>query len=271
MTISTDVSSQNTELDSFGDLLKRAQTHWDTTAVEGELTGTLGIKLRYASLILPDPRAWVVIAPGRSESYLKYQDTAFQLNQAGYNVVLYDHRGQGLSGRMLSDSRKGHVESFAYYVDDLKIVHRELIVGKTHQPVYLLAHSMGGTVGALYAQNYPHDFTGMVLASPMLGLRAGSAGRWLVSAVAAIERALTNWLGNEPAYVPGVGQYTGSPFESNGITHSRARYKHIGTLIRQHPQIALGDPTTHWVDQAYYAMANIMQDAAKIEIQMLLL
>jgi pimeloyl-ACP methyl ester carboxylesterase len=37
----------------------------------------------------------------------------------GFDVLIIDHRGQGLSGRMLSDTHRGHVDNFSDYVDDL--------------------------------------------------------------------------------------------------------------------------------------------------------
>ena len=38
----------------------------------------------------------LVVASGRSESYLKYKELSFDLFNQGYSIFLMDHRGQGL-------------------------------------------------------------------------------------------------------------------------------------------------------------------------------
>ncbi len=51
----------------------------------------------------------VVISIGRIKSCVKYPEVADDLFQCGYDVMIIDHRGQGLSGRLLADSHWGHV------------------------------------------------------------------------------------------------------------------------------------------------------------------
>lgn len=55
----------------------------------------------------------------RIESYVKYAELAYDLFHSGFDVLIIDHRGQGRSGRMLSDPHRGHVDNFNDYVDDL--------------------------------------------------------------------------------------------------------------------------------------------------------
>ena len=61
----------------------------------------------------------IVVCPGRIESYIKYAELAYDLFHLGFDVLIIDHRGQGLSGRMLPDTHRGHVDNFSDYVDDL--------------------------------------------------------------------------------------------------------------------------------------------------------
>ncbi len=65
------------------------------------------------------PKATVVVVNGRTESYLKYQELAYELTQQGYQVLMFDHRGQGLSTRLTDNPHKGHIEDFQQYVDDM--------------------------------------------------------------------------------------------------------------------------------------------------------
>ena len=256
----------------FAELIARAEQHWQLSANEQTFAAQDGVRINFARLDVDNPKALVVVANGRTESYLKYKDLALELNEQRYSVILYDHRGQGLSGRLLNDPRKGYVQSFSDYVHDLKaLVDQEVATEKSGIKKILLSHSMGGTVSALYAQAYPEDFDGFIMTSPMLGLPAGAAGRWLSTAVDAGEAVLQRLFDREPGYIPGIGQYSDIPFEENGITHSLERYRHIGTLVREHPQIALGDPTTHWVHESYRAFDALFAGADKIIRPVLLL
>lgn len=49
----------------------------------------------------------IVVCPGRIESYIKYAELAYDLFHLGFDVLIIDHRGQGLSGRMLPDTHRG--------------------------------------------------------------------------------------------------------------------------------------------------------------------
>ena len=263
-------SANSTALD-FATLLDRANTHWQRAVSEGSLTTEDGIKIRYARLDVENPRALLVLSNGRSESYLKYVDTAYQLNQHGYSVLLYDHRGQGFSDRLLSDPKKGYVSSFNDYVEDLKQLIESQVDRKVPLPVVLLSHSMGGTVSVLYAQKYPHDLDALILSSPMLGLPAGRTGSLLAGVIDSVENLLFDWFKKEPGYIPGIGQYSDVPFEKNGLTHSRERYRNMGALVRKHPEIALGDPTTHWVRESFLAFDRVFANTEKISTPFLLL
>ncbi len=251
--------------------LEAANEHWKLTAEENVVTAADGIDIRFALLDVENPKALVVIANGRSESYLKYKDLAHQLNLNGHAVLLYDHRGQGLSDRMLSDPRKGYVKLFGDYVGDLKLLFETRVAPQNPPKIILLSHSMGGTVAALYAAKFPGDFDALVMSSPMLGLPVDWAGKWLANAIESVELLLFRWFGREPGYIPGFGQYSVIPFEENGITHSRERYENIGALVRENPDTALGDPTTHWVYESYRAFDEIFANVTAIKTPVLLL
>jgi alpha-beta hydrolase superfamily lysophospholipase len=51
----------------------------------------------------------------------------------------------------LPDGEKGHVESFSDYVRDLELFIETVVRPRERHAVYLLSHSMGGTVSLLYA------------------------------------------------------------------------------------------------------------------------
>lgn len=85
----------------------------------------------------------IVVCPGRIESYIKYAELAYDLFHLGFDVLIIDHRGQGLSGRMLPDTHRGHVDNFSDYVDDLAAFWQQEVQPGPWRKRYILAHSMG--------------------------------------------------------------------------------------------------------------------------------
>src|SRR5690606_19390115 len=75
----------------------------------------------------------------------------------------------GASDRSLSDHHKGYVKKFGHYVKDLEQLLQHVVYARvTAHPIYLLAHSMGGAVGAHYMASHPNVFKKAVLSSPMM-------------------------------------------------------------------------------------------------------
>ncbi len=209
----------------------------------------------------------LLILGGRTEFAEKYAELFFDLQSLGMAIYSYDHRGQGLSQRPLADPHKGHVEDFGDYVEDLKIFLDE-VLGQRHRRVFVLAHSMGGAVTALFLQKHQGYFAGAILSSPMLGINCHPLPcrpmRWMAN--------LAVWAGRGEHYVPQGGPYQGaSPFLNNVLTSSRARFVINFSLVVQNPALALGSPTFLWLRQALYGSAKAVAGAGRIEIPVLLL
>ncbi|MBV9078141.1 MAG: alpha/beta hydrolase, partial [Methylobacteriaceae bacterium] len=83
------------------------------------------IRLRVASWHPAGPaRGTVLLMQGRAEFIEKYFEVAGELLERGFAVVTFDWRGQGGSGRSLSDRQKGHVVRFADFRQDVEAVAR---------------------------------------------------------------------------------------------------------------------------------------------------
>lgn len=83
-----------------------------------------------------------------------------------HGIAFYglDHRGHGKSG-----GRRGHVDRFSQYVDDLKTFIN--IVKKregTDKTFFLFGHSMGGLITARLVEEYPQMVRGLMLSSAAL-------------------------------------------------------------------------------------------------------
>jgi alpha-beta hydrolase superfamily lysophospholipase len=83
-------------------------------------------------------------------------------------MCVYDLRGHGRSG-----GRRGHVTQFKEYLDDTAQFLDWARLQARGLPLYLLGHSMGGLIAALFVeQRRPADLAGLALSAPFLRLAA---------------------------------------------------------------------------------------------------
>lgn len=140
----------------------------------GTFKGEKDIYLRYAKFAKErGEKGSVVFINGLAENLFKYLELFYDLYLQGYSpIYTYDHRGQGLSNRFLSNPLAGYVEDFSHYSRDLgtfihDVVLRDPEVDKNS--LFAIAHSMGGTVVVSYLQTDLHQnpFKAVVLSSPL--------------------------------------------------------------------------------------------------------
>ena len=243
---------------------------WRQHAIEGEFKGKDGVAIRYAALRQEKVDRAILIVNGRVESYLKYQELAWDLWRQCYSLYLIDHRGQGMSGRMLNDHDKGYVDQFDDYVVDMKQFHDQIIMADKPAKLFLLAHSMGGAISARYLERWPDDIRAAVLSSPMLGINLGGLPKWLAKGLATTIGTVGGWFG-EPPYGPGQGPYQDHGFADNELTHSQSRYQAFRQIYEQHPQIKLGGATAHWIYQGITGADAAIADAGAIKTPLLVL
>jgi len=214
-------------------------------------------------------RKCLVISSGRSEGYLKYKELSFDLFNLGYNVFLIDHRGQGISERMLENSHKGYVESFQYYVDDLATFIEDIVspycnYGGHNQKPYLLAHSMGGAIATRYLQDHPDKIQAAVLSSPMLGFNSGGIPELITRPLIKATAKANQWFDDTPWYFFGHGDYVRNNFADNPLMHSELRFKQFTQLYHQTPEIQLGGVTVQWLTESITALDKIFTKIDKI-------
>src|SRR3954451_20711108 len=91
--------------------------------VSGFLKTRDGAEVRFARWAPPPGRKGTVcLFQGRAEFIEKYFETVRDLRARGFAVAMIDWRGQGLSGRSLSDPHKGHVGDFSDYERDVEVL-----------------------------------------------------------------------------------------------------------------------------------------------------
>ncbi len=229
----------------------------------GVLRNRQGLELTYFAHRSAANQKVLVILPGRTEPARKYAEVLFDLRNEGYDLVLLDHQGQGESGRLLRDTEKGHVARFDDYVRDVEQLMSEVVL-PLKKDIYILAHSMGGTIATLYLKRHPGIVKKAVLSAPMLELDTTP----YTEPVARIYAGLLVILGKGSTYAPGQVPYVNLPFEGNTVTHSEVRYQASSELIAQRPELAVGGATVRWVNQALKVTRRI--DRAQISTPVLL-
>lgn len=196
-------------------------------------------------------RGTVLVLTGRTEFIEKYFEVVDDLRRRGFAVVVFDWRGQGLSMRLLRNRRKGHVGAFSDYDRDIDAVLQQVVVPFCPEPVYALAHSMGGTIALHYARRRPGVFPRLVLSAPLVEIFGLPAPRGLRLLARTLRQA-----GLGRSYIPGGSDRSEflAPFESNRLTSDPVRWARMVAFARAEPALLLGAPTIAWIDGAFSAM-----------------
>jgi lysophospholipase len=211
-----------------------------------------GAGLRYARWLPPPGRKGTVcVFQGRAEFIEKYFETVRDLRARGFAVATLDWRGQGLSDRLLSDPRKGHVRNFSQYGADLDAFMNEIVLPDCPPPYFALAHSMGGAILLRACHDGRRWFDRLVLSAPMIALPQASNSRLARPALRALKL-----IGRGSAYVPVGDEHTADrqAFAGNVLTSDPVRFARNMAVLEAEPALGLGRPTVGWADAAMRAM-----------------
>lgn len=252
---------------------ERIRAFWDSQVQEGSFVSAHEqLTLRYAYVRHPEAQTAIVISSGRTEGYVKYKELVQDLFSAGYSVYIHDHRGQGLSDRIVPERpHMGHVTAFAHYVDDLRRFVEEVVVPAGHQQHLLVAHSMGGGIASAYLQKHADDpvFAAVAMSSPMHGI----PGDGFVMQTAL---RVLGWLGFDRRYLPVVGgdynpETARTVQRDDCCTHSQPRKTFTFEEFERHPAARLGGPSVGWIRRAIAATRALREEAARVSVPVLIL
>jgi lysophospholipase len=242
------------------------QPFWHNSVQHGVFEGVKKVDVAYAYVLHPQALGSVVISSGRIESLIKYKEVIYDLYQNGYSVFIHDHRGQGLSGRMLDNPQIGSVESFSEYVTDFKKFMDDIVTKKTQHKPNLLCHSMGGAIGALTVLRYPNLFEKVAFSAPMFGIRPALPS-WFANLLLSLHKVFNN----PDAYFFGQTDYDNQSFAVNQLTHSETRYQIFRQEYQTTPQVQLGGVSGHWLKVAAQAMDEIEKNVHRFPIPALVI
>ncbi|HLZ70541.1 MAG TPA: lysophospholipase [Dehalococcoidia bacterium] len=134
---------------------------------EGTFDAAGGLRLfEHAWLPEGEPRAAVALVHGYAEHSGRYEHVGQALASAGYAVEALDLRGHGRS-----EGERATVRTFGLYLNDLRRFLRRVRERHPGKPLFLLGHSMGGTIAALHTIQFQPELAGLVLSGPALTAR----------------------------------------------------------------------------------------------------
>ena len=114
-------------------------------------------------------RGVVVLVHGTGEHHGRYQHVGDFLNRCGWDVYTGDLPGWGRA-----KGKKGHIDSFAQYIDAVRVWVEEALENTAgSRPVYVMGHSLGGLIVTRFAEEYERrsELAGVILSSPCLRVK----------------------------------------------------------------------------------------------------
>lgn len=209
-----------------------AVTHWHTAC---------GWPLRTFTLCAQgNPRGRLLFLGGRADFFEKYLESIAHWAAQGWDVTGFDWRGQGGSG-LSHPGGMCHVASFDEPVADLAgfIVNWQV---NTRGPQVAIGHSMGAHVLLRAVAEGRANLDGMVLLSPMIGLRAGPLRGRALDMLASLGRLPA--LHTRPLW---RGQSSPRP---GAVTSCPQRHADKLWWKAERPELARGAPTWGWLAAA---------------------
>ena len=213
-------------------------------------------------------RGTVLLLNGRTEFIEKYLEPVAELRARGFAVWTLDWRGQGAS-RVAGTTGAQHVPDFAHYLGDLDLLLDRLVLPSgQRRPLVLLAHSMGGHIGAHVLARRPELFARGILLAPMLGLlRRGRRPPFFAGLLVGLACLVP---GNARRFGPGTPRAfdPARPFDGNRLTQCPDRYAADMALVRARPELAVGGVSWGWVRAALRSNRALRQPAVVARITM---
>jgi acylglycerol lipase len=215
---------------------------------EGFFTGVRDARIYY-QYWLPkgEAKAVLLIAHGLAEHSGRYMNVVNHFVPLGYAVYGIDHLGHGKS-----DGTRVYVERFADYTDTLKRFFDMVRDWQPEGPIFLIGHSMGGLIGALYLLDHQAELTGAVLSGPAVKVAGG-----IPPAVVFAGKVLS-------VVLPTFGVMG---LEADGVCRDPAVVK----AYCNDPLVCTGKITARWGAESFKAMRRIAADAGRITLPLLIL
>ncbi|HMK66063.1 MAG TPA: lysophospholipase [Thermodesulfobacteriota bacterium] len=110
-----------------------------------------------------NPRGVMVIVHGLAEHSGRYDHVSRKLNENKFSVYRFDLRGHGRSG-----GPRGDNDDFENFIRDTDLIVRWAVQENPGKPVFMLGHSMGGLIAAIYGEIHGERLKGQIFSGAAL-------------------------------------------------------------------------------------------------------
>lgn len=138
-------------------------SQFDGASETTEVVGTTGVAQLRRVWAASNPKAHVLVLHGVAEHSGRYEHVGASWVKAGFSARSFDHVGHGRSG-----GKRGHVDSFDVFLDDIEANLTDLRTNGL--PVVLMAHSLGGLMALAYCESDRPAPDVLLLSGPALGV-----------------------------------------------------------------------------------------------------
>ena len=136
--------------------------------LEDSFRGYKDLSLYYQGwLPANEPRAALLVVHGLAEHSGRYMNLVNHFVPRGYAVYGLDQRGHGKSPGL-----RGYVERFSYFVSDLETFSGMVRRKHPDTRIFLVGHSVGGTIATAFAVDHQGEFDGLILSGATLKVGA---------------------------------------------------------------------------------------------------
>jgi len=188
---------------------------------EDTFTGARNSRI-YFQAWLPeaDPKAVLLVVHGLGEHGGRYGNVVNYFLPRGYGLYALDHYGHGKS-----EGQREYVERFSDYTQTLKIFFDRVRAAQLARPIFLVGHSLGGLISAVYLLDHQAGLAGAVLSGPAVKAPSLSPAVLVVGRMMSVLAPRMGVLGLDSGGVSRdpqvVRAYVEDPLVFNGKTTAR--------------------------------------------------
>ncbi len=174
----------------------------------------------------------------------------------------------GFSERLLPDTQKLYVKDFDDYLTDVRVFVEKIIKPDMPKKLFILGHSLGGLEALRFIEEYPDDFNGAILSSPLVDMNTGSFPKWL----AGLFSGLNVCLGQGQSFATGQGYRIVPEFDKNLNSRDFQRwFLWEKYYVPENPSITLGGANFNWIKVCLDVGNTALKKADKVKIPVLFL
>jgi alpha-beta hydrolase superfamily lysophospholipase len=127
--------------------------------ISGNFKGQGDLDLYYRGYLPPGRLGTVLlVVHGLAEHSGRYMNLVDYFVPRGYAIYGFDQRGHGRS-----EGLRGYVEKFSEYISDLKTFFDMVREKHPDEKLFIVGHSVGGTIATAYSLHHQEEFDGLIL------------------------------------------------------------------------------------------------------------